>query len=159
VEAVAAIVAFALFLGVIYMIIKPFLAPEEIYDEAVHSPELVSQKNRVIGAIREIDMDYQTGKLSEEDYKLLRSRYTAAAAEIIRRMDEEAEETARQEAEAPVEETSAAASDDGATDDGATGAEAPESPETAETADSPDTPDDELERMIAERKASLKEPR
>lgn len=101
-EAVAAIVAFALFLGVAYMIIRPFLAPEEIYDEAVNSPELVSQKNRVIGAIREIDMDYQTGKLSEEDYQLLRSRYTAAAAEIIRRMDAEAEEAARKEAEAPV---------------------------------------------------------
>lgn len=139
-EAVAAIVAFALFLGVIYMIIKPFLAPEEIYDEAVHSPELLSQKNRVIGAIREIDMDYQTGKLSEEDYKLLRSRYTAAAAEIIRRMDEEAEEVAK-EAEASAGETAAA------TDDG-----------TSET-DTPEAPVDELEQMISERKASLKEPR
>lgn len=137
-EAVAAIVAFALFLGVIYMIIKPFLAPEEIYDEAVHSPELLSQKNRVIGAIREIDMDYQTGKLSEEDYKLLRSRYTAAAAEIIRRMDEE--EVAK-EAEASAGETAAA------TDDG-----------TSET-DTPEAPVDELEQMISERKASLKEPR
>lgn len=155
-EAVAAIVAFALFLGVVYMIIRPFLAPEEIYDEAVNSPELVSQKNRVIGAIREIDMDYQTGKLSEEDYQLLRSRYTAAAAEIIRRMDAEAEEAARKEAEAPAQEPATAS------EDGATGAEAPESPEPAETpeiTETPDTPDDELERMIAERKASLKEPR
>lgn len=135
-EAVAAIVAFSLFLGVVYLVIKPFLAPEEIYDEAVNSPELVSQKNRVIGAIREIDMDYQTGKLSEEDYQLLRSRYTAAAAEIIRRMDEEAglaeveKEVAAQAESAPVAQGAAA-----------------------------DDTDDELERMIAERKAALKESR
>lgn len=136
-EAVAAIVAFSLFLGVVYLVIRPFLAPEEIYDEAVNSPELVSQKNRVIGAIREIDMDYQTGKLSEEDYQLLRSRYTAAAAEIIRRMDEEAglaeveEEVAAQVESAPV----------------------------AQGSETPDDTDDELERMIAERKAALKESR
>lgn len=134
-EAVAAIIAFALFLGVVYLIIRPFLAPEEIYDEAVNSPELVGQKNRVIGAIREIDMDYQTGKLSEEDYQLLRSRYTAAAAEIIRRMDEEATPVAQQERAWTPEETSTP-------------------PQIANEA-----ADDEVERMIADRKAALKESR
>ena len=134
-EAVAAIIAFALFLGVVYLIIRPFLAPEEIHDEAVNSPELVGQKNRVIGAIREIDMDYQTGKLSEEDYQLLRSRYTAAAAEIIRRMDEEATPVAQQERAWTPEETSTP-------------------PQIANEA-----ADDEVERMIADRKAALKESR
>ena len=134
-EAVAAIIAFALFLGVVYLIFRPFLAPEEIHDEAVNSPELVGQKNRVIGAIREIDMDYQTGKLSEEDYQLLRSRYTAAAAEIIRRMDEEATPVAQQERAWTPEETSTP-------------------PQIANEA-----ADDEVERMIADRKAALKESR
>jgi hypothetical protein len=144
VEAVAAIVAFALFLGVVYLVIKPFLAPEEIYDEAVNSPELLQQKDRVIGAIREIDMDYQTGKLSDEDYKLLRSRYTAAAAEIIRRMDEEAAAVIEADATADAETKAA-------------GDEVPEVP--ADQAEEPDEADDELERIIAERKASLKESR
>ena len=112
-DATAAIVAFALFVGVMYLVARPFLAPEEeaIEDLGVN-PELESQKNRIIDAIREIDMDYQTGKLSDEDYQLLRSRYTAAAAEILKRIDAaDAEATAREEAEASsVEPKSAGAS-------------------------------------------------
>ena len=126
--ATAAIILFGLVLAVVYLVIRPFIAPAEDEAEEIISPELETQKNRVIDAIREIDMDYQTGKLSEEDYALLRSRYTAAAAEILRRMDDEGDDESAAEA-TPI------------------GSEAIE-------AAAPSL-DDEIEKQIAERKAAI----
>jgi len=126
VQPVPALIAFLLFLGAVYLVLRPFLVPEVIEEEDVVSPLLQSQKNRIIDAIREIDMDYETGKLSDEDYGLLRSRYTAAAAEVLRRIDDE--ETTRVEV--------AAAGED----------EAPEGVGSV---------DDEVEREIAARKTVL----
>jgi hypothetical protein len=129
--------AFFLFLAVVYLILRPFLVPETIVDEDLATIQLDIQKDRIIEAIREIDMDYQTGKLSDEDYNLLRSRYTAAAGEIIRRIDSDAVADAQAEPEEqalPVQD-----------------------PETSDGFD--DELDDELERQIAERKSAMKEAR
>lgn len=125
----AAIIFFALFLGAVYLVITPFLVPPEAELEESEDPRLETQKNRVIDAIREIDMDYQTGKLSDGDYALLRSRYTAAAAEILSRIDED---TAVAE----------------------TVLEQPEAIENAPEAFTP-APDDETERQIAEYKEAV----
>lgn len=142
-QATVAIITFSLFLGVVYLIIKPFLIPEEIEEHDTFSPELESQKNRVIDAIREIDMDYQTGKLSEDDYQALRSRYTAAAGEIIRRMDEEETRQAPATDQLPATTSAPATADFG-------------SGNGSEPAGADSDDDDELERMIAERKATIK---
>jgi hypothetical protein len=135
--ALGAMIAFFLFLAVVYLILRPFLVPEAIVDDDLATIQLDIQKDRIIEAIREIDMDYQTGKLSDDDYNLLRSRYTAAAGEIIRRIDSDAAADAqaeRKEQAFPIA--------DGETDDGFD-----------------DELDDELERQIAERKSAMKEAR
>jgi hypothetical protein len=165
-DATAAIVSFALLVGVLYLIARPFLAPEEAPVEEAVSPELVSQKNRIINAIREIDMDYETGKLSEEDYKLLRSRYTAAAAEILKRIDTLQEEEAAL-AEAAVatgavsESSAEARSLSASTPDSETAAELTEQPLPEgideEEAEALSDVELQLEREIAERKAKFKE--
>ncbi|HYF39429.1 MAG TPA: hypothetical protein VD930_07085, partial [Gemmatimonadales bacterium] len=41
-----------------------------------------------LSALKEIEFDRQTGKLSEQDYELLKSRYTAAALEALRQDSE-----------------------------------------------------------------------
>jgi hypothetical protein len=137
-QTLGAMMAFFLFLAVVYLILRPFLVPETIVDEDLATIQLDIQKDRIIEAIREIDMDYQTGKLSDEDYNLLRSRYTAAAGEIIRRIDSDAVADAQAE---PEEQALPPVQD-------------------AETGDGfDDELDDELERQIAERKSAMKEAR
>jgi hypothetical protein len=136
--ALGAMIAFFLFLAVVYLILRPFLVPEAIVDDDLATIQLDIQKDRIIEAIREIDMDYQTGKLSDDDYNLLRSRYTAAAGEIIRRIDSDA----AADAQAEPEEQALPPVQDAETDDGFD-----------------DELDDELERQIAERKSAMKEAR
>lgn len=144
-ETVGAFIAFVLLMAVVYLILRPFIVPEEIAEDDLATIQLDIQKDRIIEAIREIDMDYQTGKLSDEDYDLLRSRYTAAAGEVIRRIDSDAAADAQAEPEKP--EPSAKGGDN-----------------NAQPGDEPDDEpgdelDDELERQIAERRSALKEAR
>ena len=136
-QTLGVMIAFFLFLAVVYLILRPFLVPETIVDEDLATIQLDIQKDRIIEAIREIDMDYQTGKLSDEDYNLLRSRYTAAAGEIIRRIDSDAVADAQAEREAQALPVQDAEAGDGFDDE----------------------LDDELERQIAERKSAMKEAR
>jgi len=136
-QALGAMIAFFLFLAVVYLILRPFLVPEPIVDDDLATIQLDIQKDRIIEAIREIDMDFETGKLSDDDYNLLRSRYTAAAGEIIRRIDSDAVAHAQSEREDQTPPVHDAETDDGVDDD----------------------LDDELERQIAERKSAMKEAR
>jgi len=127
--------AFVLLMAVIYLILRPFIVPEEIAEDDLATIQLDIQKDRIIEAIREIDMDYQTGKLSDDDYNLLRSRYTAAAGEVIRRIDSDAVADEQTERQMPPPSGTNATTDDGR------------------------GLDDELERQIAERKTAMKESR
>lgn len=144
-EAAAVVISFALFVGALYLIIRPFLVPAEAPVEEAISPELESQKNRIIDAIREIEMDYQTGKLDEEDYTVLKSRYTAAAAEVLKRIDAQAEADADGSGTATpadrAESVSAAAPD----------------PDSSQPRPGEPDEEDDLEALIAARKAQLKE--
>lgn len=49
--------------------------------------ELRSRKRHALSAIKELEFDYQTGKLSEEDYRSLRSRYEKDAVEAMKGLD------------------------------------------------------------------------
>ncbi len=58
------------------VLISPFLER----GEAVGSGSEPSDRlDLALDALREIEFDYQTGKLGEEDYQLLRSRYASDA--------------------------------------------------------------------------------
>ncbi len=48
---------------------------------------LMSQRNSVFDAIRDLEFDHQTGKLSDQDYKQMRTRYDLKAAEVLQKMD------------------------------------------------------------------------
>ncbi len=49
--------------------------------------ELYEQREAIYTAIRELDFDYQTGKIAEEDYRPLRDRYVAQGVEVLKRID------------------------------------------------------------------------
>ena len=46
-----------------------------------------ARRNAVMEALREIEFDRETGKLSDKDYEALRSTYTQRAVEIMRRAE------------------------------------------------------------------------
>ena len=48
---------------------------------------LRDHKNLLVLALRELDFDFETGKLSKEDYKSLRDRYEAQAVSVMKDLD------------------------------------------------------------------------
>jgi len=50
---------------------------------AIAPPDRGREKEMALAAIRELEFDYATGKISPEDYAVLRARYEAKALEAI----------------------------------------------------------------------------
>jgi hypothetical protein len=50
--------------------------------------DLFVQREGVYATLKELDFDYETGKLIEQDYRELRARYSAEAARILQRIDQ-----------------------------------------------------------------------
>jgi hypothetical protein len=81
-EMVAAAVVGALAL---WMVLHPLMRPVRRSSAPIEpiDPE-ETPKGVALAALKEIEFDRETGKLSEEDYELLKARYTAAALEALR---------------------------------------------------------------------------
>ena len=45
------------------------------------------QKNNLILTLKELDFDFETGKLSEEDYKSLRTKYEQKTVSILKELE------------------------------------------------------------------------
>ena len=61
---------------------------------------LLREKEAVYAAIKDLDFEYKTGKLSDEDYAALRESYRVRALNILKRINEPEEEAAGLDAEA-----------------------------------------------------------
>lgn len=72
--------ALALGLLVLWLVFEPALAPGR-HDLSLLEPEPAEETRRGIAllALKEIEFDRETGKLSESDYDLLKARYGAEA--------------------------------------------------------------------------------
>ena len=90
-EAIAAALVGA---AVIWLVLQPLIAPARPKPPVFEplDPE-ETPKGVALAALKEIEFDRETGKLSDEDYALLKARYTSAALEALRA--ESAEEAAR----------------------------------------------------------------
>ena len=64
---------FALFLTVAYLIVRPFVVPVT-YDRTGALVQLLTDRERLRAQLRELDMDFETGKLAQVDYEKLRTR-------------------------------------------------------------------------------------
>lgn len=74
----------ALFIG------YPFFKPrnKEIAFELNHQAEdLLARKDEIYAAIKDIDFDYQMGKLSDDDYQTLRQQYKTDAISLLKKID------------------------------------------------------------------------
>jgi len=80
-------------MGIGVFVSQPLLRakPENIFeDEFEETPiqYLLSRKDSIYTALKDIEFDYTTGKLSEEDYGALREKFTAEAADVLKEIDE-----------------------------------------------------------------------
>lgn len=49
--------------------------------------ELVVRRDATYGTLKELDLDHEMGKLSSDDYQVLRNRYRAQAVDILQELD------------------------------------------------------------------------
>src|SRR5918995_1493687 len=82
----------------LWLVLQPLLAPGRRVPPPIEplDPE-ETPRGIALAALKEIDFDRETGKLSESDYEFLRARYTTVALDAIR-----AEETRGSQDEAKV---------------------------------------------------------
>ena len=81
----AALVGIALLLVVLGPLISRELVPALVDDEPQDLEE--TPKGIALSALKEIEFDQATGKLSDEDYAMLKGKYTAQALEALRAED------------------------------------------------------------------------
>ena len=92
----AAVVAVLVLLGGLLMVFLPLI--EERSDEVAAAAEhdfdaLRRERDRIVAALREVDMDLMMGKLSEEDHGALRAGLEQRAVAVLRALDEPAEQS------------------------------------------------------------------
>ena len=88
-EIAVALMGLALVVAVAAYIAAPFTArPREIAAPEESSQErLLAERNTVLTAIRDLDFDFQTGKLLEVDYRTVREKYAVRGVAILKELD------------------------------------------------------------------------
>lgn len=83
------LVTILLVTGVAILIGYPLLREEARPRPAGGGPlaELEAKKERAYSALKEIEFDFRTGKLSEEDYRELEEQYRIQALRLLREID------------------------------------------------------------------------
>ena len=56
-------------------------------DAEIERQELEAEKARLLQEIHELELDYETGKLSDDDYRAIEARLKGKAVEVMRRID------------------------------------------------------------------------
>jgi hypothetical protein len=68
-----AIASFVLLVFVVYLIGRPFVAPMRYAQEATLA-QLHADRDRLRAQLRELDMDFETGKMAQDEYEKFRAR-------------------------------------------------------------------------------------
>jgi ribosomal protein L32 len=78
-----------------YHLVMPFLSSRqdllrfEVLDEDLRRvEELAAQKSTLLKTLRDVEFDFETGKISESDHRDLKQRYERQAVEVMRALDE-----------------------------------------------------------------------
>lgn len=87
-DIIVAIIGLAMAVVVGAYIAQPLFARARVVSTP-DSPreQLLSERNALYGAIRDLDFDFQTGKLVETDYARAREKYMARGIEILKQLD------------------------------------------------------------------------
>jgi hypothetical protein len=86
-----AILAAALAVACVAIVALPFLREPEAEEDALNAPDeatrrrlaLVEERDRALSALRELELDHRTGKVSDEDYRTLHASLRRQAATAL----------------------------------------------------------------------------
>ncbi len=86
------VILFGLLIGACYWIINPLLQEDVRQNDFTPKPEdilkeLKNKKDGAYAAIRELEFDLSMGKLTEEDFQILKRQYTLEAVGYMKEMD------------------------------------------------------------------------
>jgi rRNA maturation endonuclease Nob1 len=86
------VIIFGLVIGACYWIIHPLLREQDLQNGLTPQPEdvlekLKNKKDAVYATIKELEFDLSMGKLSEEDFQILKRQYLQEAAGYMEEMD------------------------------------------------------------------------
>ena len=59
----------------------------QIGADSLTADELVARRDAIYAALKDAEFDRETGKLTDEDYQIVRSRYMSEAAQVLRQLD------------------------------------------------------------------------
>jgi hypothetical protein len=87
--------------GCVLFVALPFLREPDPVEDRLDAPgalekralELAEQKDRALGALKELEFDHRTGKISDEDYRELIGPLRSRVAEALRALEPQAEST------------------------------------------------------------------
>ena len=83
--AVEVILSLALAGGALWLVLNPLFRPGSIAPDVYEPPDpMETRKGVAVAALKEIEFDRETGKLSDGDYSELYARYSAEAIEAMR---------------------------------------------------------------------------
>jgi rubrerythrin len=140
----AILLLLAVFVFAALFVARPFLEHRRTMTVSAKEQELSSlmaERDRLISALQELDFDHDLGKIPAEDYPTMRAGLLQSASDVLRRLDTlQPQNNASADAESRVEAVVAA--------------------HRAETASKPEDnelSDDELEDLLASRRAARKE--
>jgi len=130
---------------VILFVARPFMERRRTTTVSAEEQELSSlmaERDRLITALQELDFDHALGKIPSDDYPAMRSGLLQHASDVLRHLDAfQPQSVASTDAESRVEAVIAARRADAA----------------IQKSDKRDVSDDDLEDLVASRRAARKE--
>jgi hypothetical protein len=100
----ALIVAAVLAIACVVLVALPFLREPAASDDRLLAPDelerrrlgLAEERDRALAALKELEFDHRTGKISDADYRALVGPLRSRAAEALRALDLRAEHAAEE---------------------------------------------------------------
>ncbi len=81
------LLASLLFLAVLAYVANPLLRPPRQREKEEGEGELLSRKEALLSAIKELQFDYELGNLSPQEHRELEEKYKARAMGVLRELD------------------------------------------------------------------------
>jgi hypothetical protein len=101
---VALVVGALLAIACVGLVALPFVREPSVRDDRLARPDeleqrrlaLAEERDRALAALKELEFDHRTGKVSDDDYRELVGPLRAHAAQALRALDLRAEHTAEE---------------------------------------------------------------
>jgi hypothetical protein len=92
---VALVIGSVLAVACVLLVALPFLREPRVHDDRLARPDeleqrrlaLAEERDRALEALKELEFDHRTGKVSDEDYRALVGPLRRRAAEALRALD------------------------------------------------------------------------